>query len=114
MNFPLLKYHLMELVKLIKQEPNEPRYSEINTQAENLLSNPLLKQIKETPMVNIDALKCERKRRQIDERLLKKIQDNPNSPAEVKADIAKALQGNLKDYRKQMKNLRQTQRKAVS
>ena len=114
MNLPLVKYHLMELVKLIKQEPNNFRFTEINKQAEILLYNTL-KQIKEaTPMVSIDVLKCERKRRRIDERHLRKIQDNPDFPAEVKADIAKALQENLKDYRKRIKNLHQTQRKTVS
>ena len=118
MNLPLVKFHFIELVKLIKQEPTGPFINilaQICNDAEGLLNSDQFKGIKEmTPMVPIDVLQSERKRRQYVEKLFKKIQDNPAYPDEVKSDIAQSFQETMKEYRKQMKSLRQKRQQANS
>lgn len=113
MDLPLVKYHMQELLKLTIQEPNNPIFAQLSVQLECLLNSSPLKNIKEGHLIPLNALQSERKRRQAIENLLKRIQKNTAYPDEVKDDIAKAHQETIKEYREQMKSLRQTQKQAT-
>ena len=108
MDLPLVKYHMKEFVRLIKQEPNNPLFAPLAVKLEALLNSESLKNVKEIKLIPIIALQSERKRRQAIENLLKQIQKNPDYPDEVKADIAKSHQETIKEYHNQINILHQT------
>lgn len=114
MDLPLVKYHIQELCKLIRQERSGGSFAQLVGQLETHLNSSPLKNIKEGHLIPLNALQSERKRRQAVENLLKRVQENPAYPDEVKADIAKAHQETMKEYHGQMKSLRQTQKQPTS
>lgn len=105
---------MQELHKLTIQEPNNTIFFQFSAQLNTLLNSLPLKNIKAKLLIPIIVLQSERKRRQAVENLLKQIQKNPAYPDEVKSDIAKAHQETIKEYRKQIESLRETQNQATS
>ena len=107
MDLVLIKFHLIEIIKVLEKEPNNPVFVRLYRESRILLNSHIFQSVKEENLVSDFVLQNERKRRQAVERLLKKILNNPTYPDEVKSDIVKAHKEILKKYRKQMKSLHQ-------
>ena len=72
MDYPLVKFHLLELLKLFKQGPYNSMFDKLYIDAKTVLNSHPLKDTKQKEAPSNIAIIAERKRRQALENLLKK------------------------------------------